>query len=125
MQACFDKEINKKIVPFATVYTMDVLEGVFGQKQMKTDNRTDDSYISDGGEPTPPSIDNVANRLTMITDKSALILHSEMTRPILPQKQKRGQSEKRRLKLAKASSSKSSKKPAEEDEKEATIADSG
>ena len=105
MQTCYDKEINKKIVPFATVYTMDVLDGVFRQKQMKIDSRTDDSYISDGGEPTPSNIDNVANRLRTITDKSALILHSEMTRPVLPLKVKRGQSDKRKgLKIQKSSS---------------------
>ena len=32
LEACYDKELNKKIMPFATVYTMDVLKGVFGQK---------------------------------------------------------------------------------------------
>ena len=51
---------------------------------MKTDTRGDDSYISDGGEPAPSIIDNVANRLTTITDRSALVLHSEMTRVIMP-----------------------------------------
>ena len=54
---------------------------------------------------TPSNIDNVANRLRTITDKSALILHSEMTRPVLPLKVKRGQSDKRKgLKIQKSSS---------------------
>ena len=91
---------------------------------MKTDTRGDDSYISDGGEPAPSIIDNVANRLTTITDRSALVLHSEMTRVIMPSKIKKGLKGKLALvkQLSKLSSTRS-KKIDEESEKESTIAD--
>ena len=89
---------------------------------MKTDTRGDDSYISDGGEPAPSIIDNVANRLTTITDRSALVLHSEMTRVIMPSKIKKGLKGKLVKQLSKLSSTRS-KKIDEESEKESTIAD--
>lgn len=132
LEACQNKEIAKKIMPFATQYTMDVLEGVFGQKQMKTDTRIDDSYISVYGEPTAPLIDNVASRLQTITDRSALVLHSEMTRSSLPPKLSRRLTSKRKAlsKLSSTKSAKSSRKSSrknsdDEKEKETSIADSG